>query len=285
MRSISDILVLIKYKIAFSITFTTFAGFVLFERGFHLNLIWALLGVFFLSSGAMALNQLQEMKQDALMRRTSRRPLATGKMSTLQALFWVITFLVAGTIILAVFFSPATVILGLFNVVWYNLVYTPLKRITPFAVVPGAIIGAIPAMLGWIAAGGGLFDLQICVLAFFLFLWQIPHFWLILFYYNDDYESGGFPGIERVFSKENINYIIFAWVLATSFSSLLFPLFNLITQPLLIIGLISANLVLIYIFVQLHSSRRVNQKVISFVGINVYMIVVLLFSMINLFFV
>jgi protoheme IX farnesyltransferase len=285
MRSISNILVLIKYKIAFSITFTTFAGFVLFERGFNMSLIWALLGVFFLSSGAMALNQLQEMKQDALMKRTSRRPLATGSMTPLQAFVWVIIFLVAGSIILAVFFSPATVILGLFNVVWYNLIYTPLKRITPFAVVPGAIIGAIPAVLGWAAAGGSLLDIQIWVLAFFLFLWQIPHFWLILFYYNDDYETGGFPGIERVFSKENINFIIFAWVLATSFSSLLFPMFNLITQPLLIIGLVAANLVLIYIFVQLLSAKKVNSKIISFIGINVYMIVVLLFSMLNLLFV
>jgi protoheme IX farnesyltransferase len=282
MHSFRYILNLIKYKIAFAITFTTLTGFILFEKGFNLNLLWTLLGVFLLSSGAMALNQVQERQYDARMKRTSNRPLPTGNMNQKQALIWVAFFLLTGATILYFYLPVVTVLLGLFNVVWYNFVYTPLKRVTPFAVVPGSVIGAVPALIGWCAAGGNLFNIQIWVIALFLFLWQIPHFWLILHYYNDDYEKGGFPGIERVFSSGNIKYIIFVWVLATSFSSLLFPIFDLITQPILIGGLIVANIVLIFLFSQLLITKRPVQKIISFASINIYMLVVLCFSMFNL---
>jgi protoheme IX farnesyltransferase len=276
------ILNLIKYKIAFAITFTTLTGFILFERGFNLNLLWTILGVFFLSSGAMALNQVQERQYDARMNRTNKRPLPTGNMNLTQAMIWVVLFLFAGTIILCFFLPVVTVLLGLFNVVWYNFVYTPLKRVTPFAVVPGSVIGAVPALIGWCAAGGNLFDIQIWVIALFLFLWQIPHFWLILHFYNDDYEKGDFPGIERVFSSGNIKYIIFVWVLATSFSSLLFPVFDLITQPILVGVLLLVNIILIFLFSQLLLNKRPVQKIISFVSINLYMLLILCFSMINL---
>jgi protoheme IX farnesyltransferase len=284
MSSIREIVKLIKYKIAIAITFTTTTGFILFERGVNFNLIWAVLGVFCLSSGAMALNQLQERNYDSRMHRTSTRPLPSGKMNPGQVIFWVVFFLLAGIIILYLFLPPITLLLGLFNVIWYNAVYTPLKRITPFAVVPGSIIGAVPALIGWAAAGGNILDFQIWVVAIFLFLWQIPHFWLILHYYNDDYEKGGFPGIERVFSQENIKYIIFVWVLATSFSSFLFPIVGLITQPLLVAGLIAANLSLIYLFSRQLIKKRTAQKTISFASINIYMIVVLCFTLVNLFF-
>jgi protoheme IX farnesyltransferase len=283
MVNVKAVLDLAKYKIAIAITFTTLAGFILYAGGITVDLLWAVIGVFFLSSGAMALNQLQERNYDAQMRRTSKRPLPSGTMTTKQALLWVIFFLGSGTALLYFFLPISTVMLGLINVIWYNLVYTPLKRVTPFAVVPGSVIGAVPALLGWCAAGGSLFDAQIWIVALFLFLWQIPHFWLILHYYNDDYEQGGFPGIERVFSHNNIKYIIFVWVLATSFSSFLFPMFGLITRPVLVVGLILANITLIYFFFQLLTSKRPAQKIISFASINLYMIVVLCFSMFNLF--
>jgi heme o synthase len=284
MFSIGEILKLIKFKIAFAITFTTITGFILFERGFSFNLVWALLGVFCLSSGAMALNQLQERNYDARMNRTSKRPLPSGKMNPIQVIVWVVLFISAGSIILYLYLPPITIFLGLFNVFWYNAVYTPLKRVTPFAVVPGSIIGAVPALIGWTAAGGSILDFQIWVVAIFLFIWQIPHFWLILHFYNDDYEKGGFPGIERVFSSENIKYIIFVWVLATSFSSFLFPIAGLITQPVLIVGLIVANLSLIFLFSRQLIKKKSAQKTISFASINIYMILVLFFSLINLFF-
>jgi heme o synthase len=139
MMCFQDILRLVKFKIALAITFTTATGFILFAHTIHLNLLWSVLGVFFLSSGSMAINQLQEQRYDALMKRTQDRPLPRGSMNSRQVIGIAILCILTGSGILYLFFPLLTVILGIFNLVWYNLVYTPLKRHTPFAVIPGSI--------------------------------------------------------------------------------------------------------------------------------------------------
>jgi heme o synthase len=281
MVRINEILTLIKYKIAFFISFTALAGYLLFNENIDHGLFVAVIAVFFLSSGAMALNQLQERKYDALMNRTQNRPLVQKKISVKKTICIIIVLFTLGSTLLVINFHPITLFLGLFNIFWYNLVYTPLKRITPFAVIPGSVIGAIPALLGWCAAGGNLLDVKIWGLAMFLFLWQIPHFWLILYYYNDDYELGGFPGIKRVFNPESIKYIIFIWVLTMSVSSMLFPIFKLITNPLLVSALILTNLSLIAIFLWTISKKKPFIKSITIASLNLYMFLVLVFSLLN----
>jgi protoheme IX farnesyltransferase len=171
--------------------------------------------------------------------------------------------------------------LGIFNIIWYNLVYTPLKRITPLAVIPGSLIGAVPAIMGWVAAGGNIADRQILILSVFLIIWQIPHFWLILMKHNSDYEKAGFPGIERIFSEKNIRYIIFSWLLATVFSSVLLTVSGFISHTATIIILIAGNLIIIYFFfTHIFNRNQIHLKKLI-ISINLYMFFVVSLAICN----
>lgn len=168
--------------------------------------------------------------------------------------------------------------LGLFNIIWYNLFYTNLKKITPFAVVPGALTGAVPAFIGWTAAGGFVFDQKIILIGFFLFIWQIPHFWLLLMKYSDQYEKAGFPSIHNTLSKENLRFITLAWVTATSVVSIMFPFFSVINSLPLIISVIFLNVWFVYTFTRLtfKLQAEIDFKK-AFLSMNAYMILFLLF--------
>jgi protoheme IX farnesyltransferase len=117
-------------------------------------------------------------------------------------------------------------VLGLLAIFWYNGLYTYLKRKTAFAVLPGALIGMIPPLLGWVSGGGHLFDPRIWGIAFFFFIWQVPHFWLLSLEVAKDYESAGLPSITKIFSVSQIKRIVFIWFLSTGASCLLIPLFG-----------------------------------------------------------
>lgn len=280
-RKIAD---LIKYKISLAVTFTAFAGFFLFSKNFHTHIFFLIAGLFCLASGAMVINQIQEQRFDKNMERTRHRPLPEGRISRLSALLVAFVFILAGAVILYLFFPVLTVVLGLFNIFWYNAVYTPLKRLTPLAVVPGSLIGAVPALMGWIAAGGNIADRQIWVLSAFFIIWQIPHFWLILMKHNNDYEKAGFPGIERIFSEKNIRYIIFAWLLATVFSSLLLTVSGFISHTATIIILIAGNLIIIYVFFTHIFNRSQIQLKKLIISINLYMFFVVSMAIFNIIF-
>jgi len=171
---------LIRTHLSFLVAFSGLAGYLCHpertEAGPGLVLA---LGVWFLTAGASALNQAQEREIDARMSRTCMRPLATGRLSLPAGLGISLGLLGFGLMILAATGSTRVVLLGLFAVIWYNGVYTPLKRITPFAVLPGALCGALPPVMGWVLAGGAMFDYPIMLLCAVIVLWQVPHFWLL----------------------------------------------------------------------------------------------------------
>lgn len=279
MRLLIEFAALIKYKITLAVVFTALIAFALGGAAWSPDFFSLLASVFLLSSGAMALNQLQEMHFDALMQRTDDRPLPKGYLKPLPALFIAISAIGAGSLIAFLFLPLPTLLLGLFNILWYNAVYTPLKRVTPLAVMPGSLVGAMPALMGWSAAGGMLYDERIISLSVFLFLWQIPHFWLILQKYNNDYENAGFPGIERLFSAPHIKYVVFSWMLATCFASLLFISSGLISFLAFIWILLAANILLIYLFFNYLKTNKPPQHRWAMASINMYMIVVLLISL------
>lgn len=216
-----------KIRITALATVTTAAGYFLATESVTWEILLPVLGILFLACGSSALNQIQERRFDAKMDRTRNRPLPSGRVSLAGAVAFTLMMILAGSAFLYIKRDPVTLGLGLAALVWYNGVYTPLKRWTAFAVVPGAVIGALPPVVGWTAAGGNPTDPAILSFALFFFVWQIPHFWLILLYLGRDYEKAGLPSMHEVFSPRQLMRITFIWILATGLTSLSMPVFGL----------------------------------------------------------
>jgi protoheme IX farnesyltransferase len=154
------------------------------------------------------------------MPRTSGRPLPSGRMKPVNALYFSLSLLFLGASTLLLTGALSAPLLGLFAIAWYNGVYTFLKRKTAFAVVPGALIGSIPPAIGWIAGGGAIGDTKLLMIFFFFFLWQVPHSWLFIMHYGQEYEKAGLPSLTRIFSPLQMKRIIFNWIFATTVSCL-----------------------------------------------------------------
>jgi len=273
---------LVKIKITFFVAFSTTAGYILYSKELSFGIITASLGVFLLACGSSAINHFQERKTDGLMNRTKNRPLPAGKISERQALIIICLLLVSGTIVLYVFTNLVAVLLGLTAVVWYNAIYTPLKKKTALAVVPGALIGAIPPMVGYVSAGGYIFNFENISLALFFFIWQVPHFWLLLLLYEKDYERAGFPVLSKSFSIEQLSRITFTWIFALAASCLAIPFFgsgkNLIIELLLVFSacwlIIKSSRLLV------KNNEKLNFR-FAFKEINTFVLIVVLLISIN----
>src|SRR6266511_4645361 len=186
-----------------------------------------LLGVMLLSSGASALNQVQERDRDALMARTANRPLPAGRLSHAHALAFAALATAAGAGVLWVGGGRTAGVLGLIAAVFYNGVYTPwLKPTSPFAAVPGAIPGSIPPVIGWVAGGGNLTDAGAVILFGILFLWQMPHFWALALRYRRDYAAGGFPMVSETVGVEGTARLILLYAFGLTGWSLAAPTFR-----------------------------------------------------------
>jgi protoheme IX farnesyltransferase len=193
---LSDYWALTKPEINFLIAFTTAAGFWMAASDSVSHFPWAslfhtLLGTVLVSSGAASLNQLIESRFDAQMRRTARRPLASGRIEPLSALWFGTCLSVFGATYLALETTPLASLLSILTLLGYLFVYTPLKRKTPLCTFIGAIPGAIPPLIGWAAVGGHL-TADAWVLFAIVFLWQFPHFMSIAWMYRDDYTRAGY---------------------------------------------------------------------------------------------
>ena len=229
-NSIKIIAELTKIRITSFVTLTTAFGYIAAVGRIDFNIIPVLFGVLFLAFGSAALNHYQEKEFDSMMDRTKNRPIPSGKITSGNALLISILLILSGSIIL--FFGANLLALGfgLLNLIWYNFVYTLLKRKTAFAIVPGSLVGAIPPVIGWVAAGGHLYDPQIFAIAFFFFIWQIPHFWLLLLVMDKDYRKAGFPTLTQVFSREQLSRITFIWITSTAVAGFMITLFGLVTD-------------------------------------------------------
>lgn len=223
---------LLKIRITAASTVTTLVGYVLARGQFDLTLAPVLAGIMLQACGAAALNQVQDANLDAVMPRTAGRPIPSGRVSRKAALVYALTLLVLGSVLLGLV-SPLAATLGLAAAVVYNGIYTPMKRVSPFAALPGSFIGALPPVVGWVAAGGYLSDPTIHLVGFFFFLWQIPHFWLLLLFYEKDYLDGGLPSLFDKFDRNQIVRLTFVWIAAVCVAALLLPLFSLFENSLL----------------------------------------------------
>ena len=212
MPSFSDIVKLTKVRLTSSVVFSAIAGYFIAANQLNiLLLINLVLGGFFVVAASNGFNQVLEKDYDKLMQRTADRPLPTKRMSVSEV-FW-ISFIMA---ILGVFLlykiNFLTGFFGTLSIFLYVLIYTPLKRISSISVFVGAFPGAIPFMLGWVAATND-FDIEPGILFAIQFIWQFPHFWAIAWVCNDDYKKAGFmmlPGKkDKSTAWKNVVYTFF----------------------------------------------------------------------------
>ena len=227
------LLELTKFKISLFAALSTFTGFILAHQELSGEIILPVMGVFFLACGSCALNQYQEREDDRRMERTKARPIPSGALKPSTAFLISIGLIFSGSFILLYGASLIAWGLGLFAIIWYNGVYTYLKRKSAFAVIPGALIGAVPPTLGWVSGGGHLLDPRILAVCFFFFIWQVPHFWLLLLDFGEDYENAGFPSLTRVFTPAQLGRITFIWIFATAVTCVIIPLFGIVESPVI----------------------------------------------------
>jgi protoheme IX farnesyltransferase len=180
-----------KVRLAASVVFSSVAGY--FLGAYQIDLFSVLLlafGGYCMVGASNAFNQIIERDLDALMNRTKNRPLPSGRMTVPTALTIAILMTILGIVALYVL-SPKTAMFGAISIFLYTCVYTPLKTITPLSVFVGAIPGAIPFMLGWVAATNS-FGIEPGTLFLIQFFWQFPHFWALGWMLDEDYKKGGF---------------------------------------------------------------------------------------------
>ena len=194
---VKDYFQLIKFTLSFMVVFSTVVSFLiapnelLYVRSKVISVLLLFVGGMLITGSANAINQVIEKNTDALMKRTAKRPVASGRMSVIEAKFFAILTGILGVFILAYWFNYESAFVGLFSLLLYGFVYTPLKKINSIAVLVGAIPGALPCLIGWVAATGN-FGIGGWVLFGIQFLWQFPHFWAIAWLAHEDYTTAGF---------------------------------------------------------------------------------------------
>lgn len=190
---IGDLMMLFKFRLTITVVFSAVLAYwiALDTFVFDLGQILVLfLGGFFITAAANTFNQILEKDFDKLMKRTENRPIAAGRLSTTQAILIAGTASVIGLSLLANF-NLLTAVFGFLSLIMYAFIYTPLKRISSVAIPVGAIPGAMPVLIGCVAAQGSITDIAI-VLFSIQFFWQFPHFWAIGWLGFEDYKKAGF---------------------------------------------------------------------------------------------
>ncbi len=178
-------------RLSISVVFSSVVGYFLGVHTIDWGIVVMLaIGGYFMVGASNAYNQVLERDLDALMDRTKNRPVASGRMSVTTALVIAVVFTILGLITLY-YINPQTAMFGGISIFMYVLLYTPLKTKTPLSVFVGAFPGAIPFMLGWVAATND-FGIEPGTLFMIQFFWQFPHFWAIGWFLYDDYKKGGF---------------------------------------------------------------------------------------------
>ncbi len=183
---------LLKFRLSFLVAFSCAFGFVLAAPVVdYWTLLMVFIGGFLLSGSSIAINQIIEKDLDKLMTRTMNRPLPTGKLTITEAFGFSMVCFIGSMALLITFTNPLTVILSLVSMILYSFVYTPLKRVGSIAVFVGAIPGALPPLLGWVAATGAITHEALIIFGI-QFIWQFPHFWAIAWVADEDYKKAGF---------------------------------------------------------------------------------------------
>ena len=192
---VKDYFQLIKFTLSFLVVFSTVISYLLatdYRNVSHVLLLF--LGGMLITGSANTINQILEKDTDALMKRTAGRPVASGRMSTNHATVFAIITGVAGLLIMLLVFNWQSSLIGLLSLFIYGFIYTPLKKVNSVAVLVGGLPGALPCLIGWVAA---YYDSPIAwtggwIIFAIQFIWQFPHFWAIAWVAHKDYSTAGF---------------------------------------------------------------------------------------------
>jgi len=212
---IKDFFIVTKFVLSFAVSLSALFAYIMAKGEIGLDMFLATFSVLLVAMGVSTLNQVQEYREDSKMERTKNRPIAAGRMTPR-------TGVVIAVVLILISFALIYSLLGLtginffaFAFLWYNLMYTPLKKRSALAVVPGAVLGVIPPAIGWLVAGHSLFELEFITVAVYYFIWQVPHFWLLVMLFHGDYKDGGYPTAMRLFGEGTLQRLTFVWLMLT----------------------------------------------------------------------
>ena len=267
---------LTKFGIVVFVLLTGAAGYIAsfqIENTFDWHhMLRVLLGLYFLSSGSLALNQVQEWKLDQKMPRTAKRPIAAGKITPAAAGILAVSFLLAGLNLLFEI-SEAAGWVGLFTVVFYNWVYTLyLKPKWVYAAVPGAIPGALPVTIGYAANSPDIFNSESVYLFLIMFLWQMPHFWTLAIKFKDDYAKGDIPVLPAAKGIDETLYQIGLYTILYVATALAAPWF-VNASWMYILGVFPFAFKVMQEFIRFYRSRGTQRWLAFFMWTNISMLV------------
>ncbi len=254
---VSDFKEITKMRLSLSVVFSSVAGYLLgAETVDVMTLVLLCFGGYFMVGASNAYNQIIERDLDILMDRTKNRPVPAGRMSVNTAFAIAVVFTILGIAALYVI-NPRTAMYGAISIFLYTCIYTPLKTKTPLAVFAGAIPGAIPFMLGWVAARND-FGIESGTLFAIQFFWQFPHFWAIGWFLFEDYQKGGFFMLptgkrDKATAVQIILYTI--WTILVSIIPVLGFTGDLKLSVVAAIIVFALGLVMLYYAIQLFKSR------------------------------
>jgi protoheme IX farnesyltransferase len=267
-----------KVRITAAVSITTITGYLLHTPHLEPLLGLTILGIFLLASGASSLNHLQEYRYDNQMLRTRDRPLPSGRITEKGALAATLAYSIPGSVLLYFGAGILGMLMGWLAFFWYNGIYTYLKRYSAWAVIPGSLIGSIPPLIGWVSAGGALLDPMVVPIAAFFFIWQVPHFWLLIMMYGKEYESAGFPSLSSKMTPVQMGRMIFLWVVGTAMITVVFTLTGPMDSLISKAGLWMASIWLVLAFVPILRFSLVRFKPGRyFMKINYFVLLVVVF--------
>ena len=192
MSALKVIFELTKFRLSFLVSFSAIVGFILASDNFNLiDLLVLGLSGYLVTAASVINNQILEKELDKKMDRTKNRPLPTNRISKTNSTIISIIFMVIGLVTMTMYFNFTSGLLSLASLLLYTFVYTPLKKVGPIAVFVGAIPGALPPLIGWVAFSG-VISIEAIIIFSIQFIWQFPHFWAIAWIYHNDYKKVGF---------------------------------------------------------------------------------------------
>ena len=273
-----DFLTLSKPLVTLGVTLTAFTGYVITTRGISIpETIFLIVGVMLMSAGAATFNHVVERKFDALMERTKDRPVASGRVPVNTAILFATFLSLTGFAVLFYQSKPICALLGAINVVWYIWIYTPLKRVSVWAVFVGTITGVIPFFMGVFAATNNFINPLNLVVAAYLMMWQIPHFFLLAYRYGHEYEKAGMVSIVSKIPENTLIKIYHLWVAACCLIALLIPLLGLLTYNISswTVIVISLLVIVLTIFELVSKKNSIHFK-LSFMATNLMQVILMI---------